>query len=269
MAIDPQTLHDLLPAVNDLAVAAGRAILPFARQVGQVQTKDDGSPLTQADLASHRVIRDGLAALQPLLPLLSEEEDEDEPTVVAAWDVFWCVDPLDGTKEFVKGLDEYTVNIALVQAGRPVLGTVYAPATGVLYWAAAGGGAWKAEGEAAPVALRPRDRADAEIAVVSRSHLSAETETFLRRLGVRRTIPRGSSLKLCAVAEGTADVYPRLGPTCLWDTAAAAAVALEAGCAVEDLSGRRLSYAPTHGLKHAGFVVRPAGLELRKAAAAR
>jgi len=265
MAIDAQTLQNLLPAVNELAVAAGRAILPFARRVGRVQTKDDGSPLTQADLASHRIIRDGLAALRPLLPLLSEEQDPDEPIVVAEWDIFWCVDPLDGTKEFVKGLDEYTVNIAVVEAGRPVLGSVYVPATDVLYYAAAAGGAYKVADGAAPRPIAPRDVAAPEIAVVSRSHLSADTEEFLRRLGVRQTIPRGSSLKLCAVAEGAADVYPRLGPTCLWDTAAAAAVALEAGCAVEDLSGRPLRYDPAAGLKHAGFVVRPRGLDVRAA----
>jgi 3'(2'), 5'-bisphosphate nucleotidase len=164
------------------------------------------------------------------------------------------VDPLDGTKEFLKGLPEYTVNVALVEAGVPVLGVIYVSAADSLYLAARGLGARRldARGEtrllASPVA-QPRR------AVVSRSHPSPETEALLTRLGVKETIPRGSSLKMCAVAEGAADLYPRLGSTRLWDTAAGAAIAAEAGCDVVALDGRPLRYDLGGGLVLPGFFV--------------
>ncbi len=163
--------------------------------------------------------------------------------MAGAGSTYWLVDPLDGTKEFLKGLPEYTVNVALVDAGVPVLGVIYVPAADCLYLAARGQGARRldARGEtrllAAPVA-QPRR------AVVSRSHLSPETGALLARLGVTETIPRGSSLKMCAVAEGAADLYPRLGPTRLWDTAAGTAIAAEAGCDVVGLDGRAAALRP-------------------------
>jgi len=259
--MESKTLEELLGPVKDIAVAAGREILKIAAAGTTAEEKEDGSPVTQADRASHETIVAGLAVLRPKLPVLSEEGPPQEQGT-AAWQVFWCVDPLDGTKEFVKGLDEYTVNIAMVEAGRPVLGVVYVPAQDVLFYAAAGMGAWKVEGggEAHPIAARPVDRP--QRAVVSRSHLSAETKQFLERLGITETIRHGSSIKMCAVAEGKADIYPRHGPTCLWDTAAGAAVAVEAGCAVVDLAGDPLSHDPAEGLKRPGFVVHPRTVKL-------
>jgi 3'(2'), 5'-bisphosphate nucleotidase len=244
----------LLEEVSSLARRAGEAILAVVRDdLGEVERKEDGSPVTRADRAAEEILVAGLRALEPGLVVVSEEGDV-EASAGRAGGTYWLVDPLDGTKEFIKGRPEYTVNVALVEDGAPVLGVVQIPAADCLYVAARGAGARRvdARGEArlraAPVE-RPRR------AVVSRSHLDPATERFLARLGVTDTTPSGSSLKLCAVAEGRADVYPRFGPTCLWDTAAGAAVALEAGCAVVDLQGRPLRYDVAGGLKHSGFLV--------------
>ena len=210
-------------------------------------------------MASHRAIIEGLARLAPSFRVLSEEGDL---TAVesGSWETYWCVDPLDGTKEFIAGSGEYTVNIALVQEARPILGVIHIPASRVTYWAAAGSGAWKCDRGARPSRIRPARCDRPRSAVVSRSHLSPETDSFLSRLGITDVLKRGSSLKICAVAEGAADIYPRLGPTCLWDTAAGAAIATEAGCVVVDLAGEPLTYDPRAGIKHSGFLVYPAGL---------
>jgi 3'(2'), 5'-bisphosphate nucleotidase len=262
--METQILERLLARAKSIAVAAGREIQKVAAEGVTAQEKEDGSPLTRADTASHEAIAAGLAELEPKLPVLSEEGDLEQQGM-DAWRVFWCVDPLDGTKEFVKGLTEYTVNIALVEDGRPVLGVVYVPAQDVLYYAAAGLGAWKAEGGGEPARIQARQVDKPERAVVSRSHLSAETEEFLKRLGVTEMVQHGSSIKICAVAEGKADIYPRHGPTCLWDTAAGTAIALEAGCAVVDLSGQPLTYRPADGIKKPGFIVHPKSLECQGA----
>ena len=201
--MDSEILTRLLDAVCPIAVTAGKAILPIAAEVGDVETKADGSPLTRADVASHNVIQTGLESLEPKFPILSEEGDPDQ--TAEAWMTFWCVDPLDGTKEFVKGLDEYTVNIALIDRGVPILGVVYVPAKNVLYYAGQGLGAWEVEagGEPKRIAASSCDRPSS--AVVSRSHLSDETKLFLEKLGVTEMISHGSSIKLCAVAEGKAN----------------------------------------------------------------
>jgi len=257
--MDAAVMSGLLGKVCDVARQAGRAILEEAGKTRDVQTKADGTPLTRADLASHRVIQTGLDSLDPRLPTLSEEGDLDQGR--ADWGAFWCVDPLDGTKEFIKGLDEYTVNIALIERGEPVLGAVYVPVQDVLYWGALGLGAWRSSGAGRGERISPRKSDRPVTAVVSRSHLSDKTLEFLQRIGVKETVGRGSSIKICAVAEGSADVYPRYGPTCLWDTAAAAAIARQAGCAVVDLQGAALSYDPSAGLKRSGFIVYPLHLD--------
>ena len=259
--MDQQLLAGFLDNVRLIAQAAGRAILQTASGDIGVTEKSDGSPLTRADMASHRTIQDGLGKLEPKFPILSEEGDLDN-LEAQDWATYWCVDPLDGTKEFVKGLTDYTVNIALVRDSRPVLGVIDIPAVGVTYWAARGLGAWKRQGDVPPERIAPGTCAKPASAVVSRSHLDAETQQFLQRLGVTKVVPHGSSLKICAVADGTADIYPRFGPTCLWDTAAGAAIAIEAGCTVVDLAGQDLVYDPRRNIKHAGFIVSPAGLEL-------
>ena len=257
--MDQATLSKLLDHAKTTARAAGKAILAIPVAPADATAKADGSPLTRADLASHAIIERGLRKLTPAFPIVSEEGDLETAARTPA-ETFWLVDPLDGTKEFLKGLGEYTVNIALVERGFPILGVVYVPPADVMYWAARGMGAWKSEAAGPPQAVRPSCARMPRTAVVSRSHLDRETEAFLARLKVTQVIQRGSSVKMCAVAEGAADIYPRFGPTNLWDTAAGTAIAREAGCRVADLAGKDLSYALSGGLKHAGFIVCPPGL---------
>ncbi len=251
--MDPAACDGLLREISGFVRRAGEATEAVRGGRLDTQQKADGSPVTRADRAAEAILVAGLQDLLPGVAIVSEEGDV-AAAVAAAGSTYWLVDPLDGTKEFVKGLAEYTVNVALVEAGAPVLGVVFVPAADVLYLAARGRGARRidARGEAllqaAPVAVPRR-------AVVSRSHLSPETSALLSALGIQETVPHGSSLKMCAVAEGAADIYPRLGPTHLWDTAAGTAVAREAGCHVIALDGRPLGYDLAHGLKHPGFVV--------------
>ncbi len=257
---DQALLARLLDQTNRIAKDAGDAILAISAEDIDARDKADGSPLTRADMAADKVIADALAPLEPKFPVLSEEGDLTAGG--AGWETYWCVDPLDGTKEFVKGTGEYTVNIALVEDGKPVLGSIYLPATGAAYWAAAGMGAWRCDPGGQPRRISAVAKSAPASAVVSRSHLDEATEQFLARHSITDAIPRGSSLKICAVAEGTADVYPRFGPTCLWDTAAGTAIATEAGCVLVDLTGQPLTYDPADGIKQAGFIVHPVGMAI-------
>lgn len=232
----------MLDDVLALARRAGDAILEVVAARAHATTlKADDSPVTAADLAADAVIGAGLRALDPATPVVSEEQERTHAGRPAR---FWLVDPLDGTREFVRGGDDYTVNIALVENGVPVLGVVHVPATGVSYAAARGTGATRfgPDGEARPIAVR-RAGADELVVVASRSHRNDALEAFLAALPPHRATSIGSSLKLCLVAEGAADLYPRTGPTSWWDTAAAHAVALEAGAEVVTLDGAPLRYA--------------------------
>ena len=255
--IDGSRLPAMLDAVSALARRAGDAILDAARTGNEVEHKADGSPVTRADRAAHEVLFAGLRELDPEHTVVSEEGDVEE-SAGAAGSVYWLVDPLDGTKEFIAGRPEYTVNVALVERGVPILGVIQVPVNGRLYLGARGHGARLVDGGVESPLAPPRvDRP--RTAVVSRSHLTPPTEEFLARLGITETTPCGSSLKICAVAEGVADVYPRFGPTCLWDTAAGTGIATAAGCAVVDLGGQPLRYDPADGLKHPGFLVAAPG----------
>jgi 3'(2'), 5'-bisphosphate nucleotidase len=255
--MDPARLAALLEDVGRLARRAGEAIEAVRGGPLDTEQKSDGSPVTRADRTAEAILVQGLSARLPGVAVISEEGDA-EAAAAAAGSRYWLVDPLDGTKEFLKGLLDYTVNVALVEEGVPVLGAIHVPATDCLYLAARGLGARRldARGE---TRLQPAPVAEPRRAVVSRSHLSTATSALLARLGVTETIPRGSSLKLCAVAEGAADLYPRLGPTWLWDTAAGTAIAAEAGCAVVGLDGRPLRYGLADGLLCPGFLVMAPG----------
>lgn len=242
---DARALRDRVEAI---AVRAGQAILPFdPGRGGTVATslKADNSPLTAADEASHNLILGDLQRAWPEVPVVSEEGGHAGP----APDLFFLVDPLDGTKEFIAGNGQYTVNIGLVRSGVPVLGLVHVPATGTSYGGVAGVGAWKkASGSSwADIRAAPLRAGQPCKVVASRSHPSPALATFLERVGglghaVER-VDMGSSLKLCLVAEGAAHIYPRLGPTMPWDTCAAQAVAQAAGGSVTDLQGTPLSCA--------------------------
>jgi 3'(2'), 5'-bisphosphate nucleotidase len=234
-------LPPLIAPLLALARAAGDAILSIynAPERAAVTSKADSSPLTEADLAAHHLIVDGLRALTPDVPVVSEEGEHED---VARDGLFWLVDPLDGTKEFVDRNGDFTVNIALIDSGAPRLGVVHVPAHGCTYWGGAGLGAFRARG-GEPVALRvaaPPSPGAVIHVVASKSHLNAETERFIARFEPRELVQAGSSLKFCRVAEGAADVYPRLAPTCEWDTAAAQAVLEGAGGHVVTLAGKPL-----------------------------
>jgi 3'(2'), 5'-bisphosphate nucleotidase len=306
----------LLGEVVQIAQLAGDAIMAVYERGADavdsnISTKDDNSPLTEADLAAHHVIVGALNALTPDIAVVSEE---DASSLVHRTDknTFWLIDPLDGTKEFIARNGEFTVNVALIIGGQPVWGVVHAPALNVTYWGGQSFGALKEERTPEHVsgdrsigslvdspidsridasmgspantsdspamrlnvadslrnsladcnAVEPLDdehpgkqRLKASIRVVaSKSHLNQETEDFIRRLGVVELVQAGSSLKLCKIAEGSADIYPRLAPTCEWDTAAAQAVVEGAGGYVFDTEGNRLRYGKTE-LLNPSFIV--------------
>ena len=212
-----------LEAVKDVAVRAGVAVLEvYRRQVAWVRRKADGSPVTEADIASEQVIRAGLSSVDPSIPYLSEESTLSSYASRREWQRFWLVDPLDGTKEFLKRTDEFTVNIALIENGQPILGVIVAPAVGSIYYASKYEGAWKDHTSAEPKRLSSQlADVDRPLRVIeSVSHPSPELEHFLEGFEVADRLRIGSSLKFCLLAEGVADVYPRLGPTMEWDVAA-------------------------------------------------
>ncbi|MFM5140517.1 3'(2'),5'-bisphosphate nucleotidase CysQ [Aeromonas rivipollensis] len=235
-----------LPAISELepiARAAGDAILTIYRQPFAVEFKQDESPLTAADQGAHEVIVQALARLTPDIPVLSEESDAETMQARLGWSRYWLVDPLDGTKEFVSRNGEFTVNIALIEESRPVWGLVYAPVLDKLWYGGKGVGAWRvADGTHKAIQTRPHEAGQAWRVVGSRNHLSQATLDYLAPLGEVELVSMGSSLKFCIIAEGGAELYPRLAPTCEWDTAAAQAVLEGAGGSVTQLDGTALAY---------------------------
>ena len=249
-------LEAAAPDVEELAVTAGKAILDVYRGDFEVTRKQDRSPLTQADLASHVIIRDALARLTPDIPLLSEESADIDFRTRSRWREYWLVDPLDGTREFVNRNGEFTVNIALVRDHRPVLGVVHVPVSGVTYTGIEGIGAKRAEKGDEPQAIRVRiPCADPVVVVGSRSHANPRLLEYLERIGDFELVSMGSSLKFCLLAEGKADFYPRLGPTSEWDTAAAHAVVTAAGGRILTLDGKPLEYNRKPSLLNPEFLV--------------
>lgn len=235
--------QDLLTLLAALAEDAGEAILTVYRGDFDVSHKDDDSPLTAADLAAHRVIEDGLAELTPDIPRLSEEGKEIPRATRRGWRRYWLIDPLDGTREFVKRNGQFTVNIALIEDGEPVLGVVHAPNLATSWYGAAGHGAFKRAGGGEAQAIHTgAAHADKPRILVSRSHRTPEVDALLERLPDYEPVVMGSSLKFCVIAEGGADFYPRLGPTSEWDTAAGHAVLNAAGGQVTDTAGTPLRY---------------------------
>lgn len=234
-------LVEYLELASDIAVNAGLAIMEIYQADFSVYEKQDESPLTEADLAAHKIIVSGLNPTQ--IPVLSEESADISWTERKAWTEYWLVDPLDGTKEFVKRNGEFTVNIALIRDGKPVLGVVYAPALQTLY-AGYENVAFKQVGNKQKTEITVANRSANEVCKVvgSRSHQSPEIKAFLDDIpGETELVAMGSSLKLCLVAEGEAHLYPRLGPTSEWDTAAAHAVVKAAGGSVTILTNKQNS----------------------------
>lgn len=223
--------HIDIHTIVSIVRKAGAVVMEVYGRDFDVEIKNDNSPLTEADKKAHEVIENGLNSLEVLLPILSEEGKAIPYEERREWEYFWMVDPLDGTKEFIKKNDEFTINIALIYNGVPVIGVVYAPALDEMYWAKQGEGAFK-DGQRLPLSIN-EDPSKVLRVVASKSHLSPETQDYID--GLAKTtdtiecVSKGSSLKLCMVAEGSADIYPRLAPTMEWDTAAADAIVREAG----------------------------------------
>lgn len=251
--------HQYLNAVIEIARRAGEAIMAVYETDFDIENKSDNSPLTQADLAAHHLIVSALKQLTPDIPILSEESESIDANVRNSWALYWLIDPLDGTREFIKHNGEFTVNIALVDQHVPIMGVVYAPATDLLYFATAGHGAYKQVKHYAPYPIHAR-AFDIEKLVVagSRSHSDQQVRRFLNNIHIKtgaipELISMGSSLKICLVAQGSADVYPRLGPTSEWDTAAAHCILMEAGGDIVDEAGQMLRYNTKQSLLNPNF----------------
>ena len=245
---------DLQEAVIVIAREAAAAILQVYENAFEVESKSDSSPLTAADMAAHHIISDGLGRLTPDWPVLSEEAADIPWETRRHWGRYWLVDPLDGTREFVKRNGEFTVNIALIDQHIPIFGVVLAPVGGALWHGVLGQSAYRRDGQT-DVELRTRVPASGTLRVAaSRSHRDARTEALLARIGDAETIGLGSSLKFCRIAEGSLDVYPRFGPTSEWDTAAAQCILEAAGGAVLAPDGRAFRYNRRETLLNGDFI---------------
>lgn len=232
-----------LEFLGKLAAEAGTAILEVYESEFEVERKADASPLTLADRRSHQIISDGLQTHYPGIPVLSEEGKEVPYTTRRAWPAFWLVDPLDGTKEFVKKNGEFTVNIALIEGNAPTVGVIYLPVPNRLYLADIREGCWEHRADQSrELKLAPSAVSEPVKVLKSRSHPSPNLETLLNLLPSHKPVALGSALKFCAIANGEADFYPRFGPTCEWDTAAGQAIVIAAGGVMLSLDGTPFTY---------------------------
>ena len=251
----PNTDERLLEPLLEIAVQAGRRILEIYATDFNVNLKSDQSPVTTADMAAHEVILRDLQRLTPDLPVLSEESSNIPFAERQRWGSYWLVDPLDGTKEFISRNGDFTVNIALIQKHEPIVGVVHIPVERVSYYGCTGVGAYRRTLGNLPEAIHVKPLGNGPVRVVaSRSHRGELLDGYLAKLGPHETLSRGSALKFCLVAEGAADVYPRLGPTSEWDTAAGHAVLLAAGGHVVSVDGKPLSYNTKESLLNPHFI---------------
>lgn len=243
----------LLNAVNEIAIAAGSEILDVynSEQAIEVSTKQDNSPLTDADRRAHLLIVDRLSSLTPNIPLLSEESDAIDYSLRKSWQRYWLIDPLDGTKEFINRNGEFTVNIALIENGQSVAGVVHVPVTGISYFGGIGIGAWKQninqlDNEVQLIVSQAMQENSGVRIVASRRHLGEQLDALVEKIenhfGKATLLSMGSSLKMCLLAEGSADIYPRMAPTSEWDIAAAHGILCAAGGEIVDLQFRPLRY---------------------------
>lgn len=255
----PDVLPDVLVvALETLARRAGAAILEVKRLGIHTKAKSDGSPVTDADLAANSILLEGLGTLLPDVPLISEECDDGFKVLADPDSDFLLIDPLDGTREFVSGDPDYTVNIAFIRHRRPVVGIVHMPETG-LSWVgdsrATTRAAWQIDSTGAWQSIQTRAAGETLAVLTSRSHQDPATEAFLKKVEVSQLVRRGSSLKFCLIAAGQGDLYPRFGPTMEWDTAAGDAVVTAAGGSMLDLNGEAFLYGKTHeAWRNKGFI---------------
>jgi 3'(2'), 5'-bisphosphate nucleotidase len=254
--MNSNALQQLIEPLIALAESAGRSILEIYEAGFEITDKSDNTPLTDADLAAHNTITEGLKRLTPEIPILSEESASIPFEERRQWQRYWLIDPLDGTREFIKRNGEFTVNIALIEHHQPILGVIQVPCNGILYYGWRDGGAWKKMPEQAAGPIEARLPSQEQLVVAgSRSHQSETITGFLDKIGAHRIFPMGSSLKSCLVAEGLADLYPRLGPTSEWDTAAAQCIVEEAGGRLTDTAMEPLRYNTKDSLLNPHFFV--------------
>lgn len=254
--MDHQTLQALIPGLLDITRRAGEAILDVYRTDFAVQYKGDNSPVTEADMAAHHIIVEGLKQLTSDVPILSEEAADIPWQIRRQWYRYWLVDPLDGTREFLGRSGEFTVNIALIEAGRPILGVVGVPVTDDFYWGGKRIGAWHQNHYGPVRRLNVVVPGSTPRVLASKNHLNEETRAYIDTLGPVELVQAGSSLKICRIAEGKADLYPRLGPTSEWDTAAAHAVLLGAGGQISAEGGEPLLYNLKESLLNPCFIAK-------------
>lgn len=255
MPVQPLS-DELLENVTAIAKAAGTTIAQYFRTGYQVESKSDNSPLTTADLAAHQLITQQLTELHPQFPMLSEESTKISFDIRRQWETYWLIDPLDGTREFVKGVPEFTVNIALIHQHRPVLGVVNLPMQNTSYMAISGQSAYRENPDGSHDTIRTRSVPQHRPTVCgSRSHAGKSLKIFLEKLGDHELLSKGSSIKSCLVAEGSADIYPRFGPTSEWDTAASQCIVETAGGATVDMKFNPLRYNTKDSLLNPNFVV--------------
>ena len=247
------THAELIAELVEPVRAAGRLIEDIRARGFETMAKADRSPVTEADQAAETLLARALARIDPGAQLVGEEACAIAGGTPATGTRFWLIDPLDGTKSFIEGADDYSVNIGLIEDGVPVVGLLLAPATGVLWAGAVGHGAWREEAGGTRRAIRSRPLASPPAAVTSRSHLDARTRAYVAAIPGCGAVASGSSLKFCVLAEGAADVYPRFGPTSEWDTAAGHAILRAAGGEVFKAGGGVLGYGKP-GCRNGGFL---------------
>jgi len=248
--------EDILLDVKDLAVQAGEAILKIYETDFEVKQKEDNTPLTKADMAAHHIIEEGLLKLSANIPVLSEESAHIDYDERKTWREYWLVDPLDGTKEFVKRNGEFTVNIAYICDGYPVMGVIYAPVLDLTYYACQGKGAYMQVDKQPSSQIHTRKMQLSKLVIAgSRSHAGSSLQRFMTQFENHEIVSMGSSLKSCLVAQGEADIYPRFGPTSEWDTGAAQCIVEEAGGRLLNLHLDRLQYNSKPSLLNPHFVV--------------
>ena len=254
--IKHQELAALVPKVLRIAREAGEKILEIYETDFAVENKHDNSPLTAADMAAHEQICKGLTALTPQIPILSEESASISFEERTSWHQYWLVDPLDGTREFIKRNGEFSVNIALIEEDRSIMGIIYIPVSGEAYTACLDGGAEKHDSNGNSIGIHVNKTSERTITVAgSRSHGNEKLKSFIASLKDPEVLSIGSSLKFCLVAEGRADIYPRFGPTSEWDTAAAQCIVEEAGGIVVDTDFETLRYNTKQSLLNPAFLV--------------
>jgi len=253
----PSNISKLLAQTIEIARQAGSKIIETYHTDFNVTEKPDNSPVTDADLSANQIIIDGLKKIDPMIPILSEESDPVPFSERKDWKRFWLIDPLDGTREFIKRCDQFTVNIALIKNHTPILGVIQVPTENTVYYARQGKGAFKQSGADGPEPIRTNKTNHDEFVVLIGNHVidSKTFNAFREQIGTHQLIRVGSSLKSCLIAEGKADVYPRFGPTCEWDTAAAQCIIEAAGGKMTDIMLRPLRYNTKESLLNPYFIV--------------